>query len=139
MSEYQEEKLNEESSIKLAAQLGTSPRKLADADIDIRLFTIIVDPEETPTSLRSRVYARTRVNVVDEGKPFWPSLVDNLDHYSVAVRGRGRLDALRGEQVSQGIPVSVESEVRNYSWIQKNLTQRKEAREHEEREKLGLL
>ena len=128
----------EDDSDSLVNQLGTSQRKLLGGDVDMRLLTIIRQPEDIPTSLRSRVFVKTRVNVIDEDKPFWSSLSDNLDCYSVAVEGRGRNDMIRGEQVKRGIAVSVASEISNYSFLEKHLTKRREYKEQEEREKLGI-
>ena len=138
MSEYKEEDLEEEAGSQLIPQLGTSTRKLADGDIDMRLLTVIMDPTEVPTSLRPLLYVLTRADVTIHGRPFWDSLADNALHLFVGVGGRGRRDLIRGEQVSKGGAVNVESEIRDYNWVQRNLTHRKEAWAQEEREKLGI-
>ena len=122
----------------LVDQLGTNKGKLDDGEVDMRLLTIIRDPTEIPTSLRPRVFVATRVDVVEKGLSFWSSLKDNLDYYSVAVDGRGRRDMIRGEQVKRGIAVSVESEIRNFSIIEKHLTRRREFQEQQERDRLEI-
>ena len=136
MSEYKEEDLEEEAGSQLIPQLGTSTRKLADGDIDMRLLTVIMDPTEVPTSLRPLLYALTRDDVTRRRKPFWESLTDNALHLYVGVGGRGRRDLIRGEQVSKGQAVSVESEIRTPGWIERNLVRRNW--EKEEKEKLGI-
>jgi len=136
VSEYQEEK--EEETAPLVNQLGTSNRKTMDGDIDMRLLTVITDPSEVPTSLRPLLYVLTRADVTIHGKPFWDSLADNALHLFVGVGGRGRRDLIRGEQVSRGGAVNVESEIRDYNWLQRNITHRKEAWAQEEKEKLGI-
>ena len=136
MSEYKEEDLEEEAGAQLIPQLGTSTRKLADGDIDMRLLTVIMDPSEVPTSLRPILYVLTRADVTIRRKPFWDSLSDNLLHLFVGVGGRGRRDLIRGEQVSKGGAVNVESEIKEPGWIQKNITRRNW--EREEKEKLGI-
>jgi len=136
MSEYKEEDLEEEAGSQLIPQLGTSTRKLADGDIDMRLLTVIMDPTEVPTSLRPLLYALTRDDVTRRRKPFWESLTDNALHLYVGVGGRGRRDLIRGEQVSKGQAVSVESEIRTPGWIERNLVRRNW--EREEKEKLGI-
>ena len=136
MSEYKEEDLEEEAGSQLIPQLGTSTRKLADGDIDMRLLTVIMDPTEVPTSLRPLLYALTRDDVTRRRKPFWEALTDNALHLYVGVGGRGRRDLIRGEQVSKGQAVSVESEIRTPGWIERNLVRRNW--EREEKEKLGI-
>ena len=136
MSEYQEEK--EEETPPFVNQLGTSNRKTIDGDIDMRLLTVITDPSEVPTSLRPLLYVLTRADVTIHGKPFWESLADNALHLFVGMGGRGRRDLIRGEQVSRGGAVNVESEIRDYNWLQRNITHRKEAWAQEEKEKLGI-
>lgn len=137
MSEYKEEDM-EESESSVVSQLGTSTRKLADGDIDMRLLTILRDPTEVPTSLRPLLYALTRADVTVHGKPFWESLVDNALHLFVGVDGRGRNDLLRAEQAKQGQAVSVESEIQNKrpGFIGQYITKRNW--EEEERRKLGV-
>jgi len=137
MSEYQEEDL-EESESSVISQLGTSTRKLADGDIDMRLLTILRDPTEVPTSLRSMLYVLTRADVTIHGKSFWESLADNALHLFVGVEGRGRNDLLRAEQAKQGQAVSVESEVQKArpGFVGQYVTNRNW--EQEERKKLGI-
>jgi len=134
--EYTEENLPEQQGSQLIPQLGTSSRKLGDGDIDMRLLTVIMDPTDVPTSLRPVLYAMTRDNVTRDGMPFWKSLVDNYLHLMVGIGGRGRRDLIRGEQVSRGQAVNVESEIREPGFIQKYLTKRNW--EQEERQRLGL-
>ena len=137
MSEYQEEDL-EESESSVISQLGTSTRKLADGDIDMRLLTILRDPTEVPTSLRPMLYVLTRADVTIHGKSFWESLADNALHLFVGVEGRGRNDLLRAEQAKQGQAVSVESEVQKArpGFVGQYVTNRNW--EQEERKKLGV-
>jgi len=137
MSEYQEEDM-EESESSVVSQLGSSTRKLADGDIDMRLLTIIRDPTEVPTSLRPLLYILTRADVTVRRKPFWDSLADNALHLFVGVDGRGRNDLLRAEQAKQGQSVSVESEVQKArpGFVGQYITNRNW--EEEERKKLGL-
>lgn len=135
MSEYKEEDM-EESESSVVSQLGTSTRKLAEGDIDMRLLTIIRDPTEVPTSLRPLLYVMTRNDVTVKGQPFWESLADNALHLFVGIDGRGRKDLLRAEQAKQGQAVSVESEIKEPGFIQKYITRRNW--EDEERRKLGL-
>ena len=134
--EYKEENLPEETGAQLIPQLGTSSRKLADGDIDMRLLTVIMDPTELPTSLRPILYAITRDDVTRLRRPFWASLVDNYLHLVVGIDGRGRRDLIRGEQVSRGQAVNVESEIREPGFVQKHITNRNW--EEEERKRLGL-
>ena len=136
MSEYQEEDSEEESSSQLIPQLGTASNKLLKGDVDMRLLTVIMDPTDIPTSLRPLLYILTRDDVTRRGKPFWEALSDNALHLFVGVGGRGRRDLLRGEQVSKGGAVSVESEIRTPGWIERNLVRRNW--EREEKEKLGI-
>lgn len=137
MSEYKEEDL-EESESSVVSQLGTSTRRLADGDIDMRLLTIIRDPTELPTSLRPLLYILTRADVTIHGKSFYGSLADNALHLFVGVDGRGRNDLLRAEQAKQGQAVSVESEIQSKrpGFIGQYITKRNW--EEEERKKLGL-
>ena len=134
MSEIGEE--HEEDSISLVDQLGSSNRKTVDGDVDMRLLTVIMDPTEVPTSLRPLLYVLTRADVTIHGKSFWGSLADNALHLFVGVGGRGRRDLIRGEQVSKGQAVSVESEIRTPGWVERNLVRRNW--EREEKEKLGI-
>ena len=134
--EYKEENLPEETGGQLIPQLGTSSRKLGDGTIDMRLLTVIMDPEEVPTSLRPLLYALTRDDVTRRRIPFWQALTDNALHLFVGVGGRGRRDLIRGEQVSRGQPVNVESEIREPGFIQKYITNRNW--EQEERNRLGV-
>ena len=134
--EYKEENLPEETGSQLIPQLGTSSRKLSDGDIDMRLLTVIMDPTDLPTSLRPILYAKTRDDVTRLKKPFWAALVDNYLHLMVGIGGRGRRDLIRGEQVSRGQPVNVESEIREPGFIKKYITNRNW--EQEERNRLGI-
>ena len=134
MSEYEVEK--EDESIPLVNQLGTSNRKLEDGDADMRLLTVIMDPSDLPTSFRPILYVLTRDDVTRRRKPFWDALSDNTLHLLVGVGGRGRRDLIRGEQVSKGQAVSVESEIRTPGWVERNITRRNW--EQEEKEKLGI-
>ena len=134
MSEIEEE--HEEDSTSLVDQLGSSNRKTLDGDVDMRLLTVIMDPTEVPTSLRPLLYILTRADVTVHRKPFWNSLADNALHLFVGVGGRGRRDLIRGEQVSKGGAVNVESEIRTPGWIERNLVRRNW--EKEEKEKLGI-
>jgi len=134
MSEIEEE--HEEDSTSLVTQLGTSNRKTLDGDVDMRLLTVIMDPTEVPTSLRPLLYVLTRADVTIHGRPFWDSLADNALHLFVGVGGRGRRDLIRGEQVSKGGAVNVESEIRTPGWVERNLVRRNW--EREEKEKLGI-
>ena len=134
MSEIKEER--EEDSTSLVDQLGSSNRKTVDGDVDMRLLTVIMDPTEVPTSLRPLLYALTRDDVTRRRKPFWEALTDNALHLYVGVGGRGRRDLIRGEQVSKGQAVSVESEIRTPGWVERNLVRRNW--EREEKEKLGI-
>ena len=134
MSEIDVER--EEDSTSLVTQLGSSNRKIIDGDIDMRLLTVIMDPSEIPTSYRPMLYALTRDDVTRRGKPFWESLTENALHLYVGIGGRGRRDLLRGEQVSKGGPVNVESEIRTPGWVERNLVRRNW--EREEKEKLGI-
>jgi len=134
VSEIGEE--HEEDSISLVDQLGSSNRKTVDGDVDMRLLTVIMDPTEVPTSLRPLLYVLTRADVTIHGKSFWESLADNALHLFVGVGGRGRRDLIRGEQVSKGQAVSVESEIRTPGWVERNLVRRNW--EREEKEKLGI-
>jgi len=137
MSEYQEEDM-EESESSVVSQLGTSTRRLAEGDIDMRLLTILRDPTELPTSLRPMLYVLTRADVTVRRKSFWESLADNALHLFVGVDGRGRNDLLRAEQAKQGQAVSVESEIQKArpGFIGQYITKRNW--EEEERKKLGL-
>lgn len=135
-AEYKEENISEETGSQLVPQLGTSSRKLGDGDIDMRLLTVIMDPTEVPTSLRPVLYALTRDDVTRLKKPFWQSLTENYLHLMVGIGGRGRRDLIRGEQVSQGQAVNVESEIREPGFIQKYITRRNW--EQEEKQRLGL-
>jgi len=137
MSEYQEEDQEEQTGSQLVPQLGTSTRKLAEGDSDMRLLTVIMDPSEVPTSYRPILYALTRDDVTRRGKPFWESLTDNALHLFVGIGGRGRRDLLRGEGVSKGGAVNVESEIRTPGWVERNLVRRNW--EREEKEKLGMV
>ena len=134
MSEIKEER--EEDSTSLVDQLGSSNRKTVDGDVDMRLLTVIMDPTEVPTSLRPLLYVLTRADVTIHGRPFWDSLADNALHLFVGVGGRGRRDLIRGEQVSKGQAVSVESEIRTPGWVERNLVRRNW--EREEKERLGI-
>jgi len=134
MSEIKEER--EEDSTSLVDQLGSSNRKTVDGDVDMRLLTVIMDPTEVPTSLRPLLYVLTRSDVTIHGRPFWESLADNALHLFVGVGGRGRRDLIRGEQVSKGGAVNVESEIRTPGWVERNLVRRNW--EREEKEKLGI-
>ena len=126
----------EEDTESLVTQLGTAPKKTLDGDVDMRLLTVIRDPTEVPTSVRPLLYVLTRADVTIHRKPFWESLADNALHLFVGVDGRGRRDLIRGEQVSKGQAVSVESEIKEPGFIQKYITRRNW--EEEERQKLGL-
>ena len=134
MSEIKEER--EEDSTSLVDQLGSSNRKTVDGDVDMRLLTVIMDPTEVPTSLRPLLYALTRDDVTRRKIPFWEALTDNALHLYVGVGGRGRRDLIRGEQVSKGGAVNVESEIRTPGWVERNLVRRNW--EREEKEKLGI-
>ena len=136
MSEYEEENVPESAGSTLIPQLGTSSNKLGGGDTDMRLLTVIRDPTEVPTSLRPLLYILTRADVTIRRKRFWDSLADNALNLFVGVDGRGRRDLLRGEQVSKGGSVSVESEIKEPGFIQKYITRR--IWEEEERKKLGL-
>ena len=125
----------EEDSTSLVTQLGTSNRKTVEGYFDMRLLTVIMDPSEVPTSYRPILYALTRDDVTRRRKPFWGSLTDNALHLFVGIGGRGRRDILRGEQVSKGGAVNVESEIRTPGWIERNLVRRNW--EEEEKRKLG--
>jgi len=134
MSEIDVER--EEDSTSLVTQLGSSNRKIIEGDNDMRLLTVIMDPSEVPTSFRPLLYALTRDDVTRNKKPFWQSLTENALHLFVGIGGRGRRDLLRGEQVSKGGAVNVESEIRTPGWVERNLVRRNW--EREEKEKLGM-
>ena len=134
MSEIKEER--EEDSTSLVDQLGSSNRKTVDGDVDMRLLTVIMDPTEVPTSLRPLLYVLTRADVTIHGRPFWESLANNALHLFVGVGGRGRRDLIRGEQVSKGGAVNVESEIRTPGWVERNIVRRNW--EREEKERLGI-
>ena len=105
----------------LVSQLGSSPGTLQNNEFDMPLLTVIMDSEEIPDTYRCTAYwlARSTIN------PRMPKILSDIQlKLNVAVRGRGRRDLLRAEQVRKGGQVNVESEIQKPGWVERNLTQR---------------
>ena len=100
---------------KMVEQLGTSPKKMAQGEFDIRLFSVL---EEKDIPLL--IYAKIR----GKKSSTWRTIGDDYPHLKVSIGGRGRRDAIRGEAVQRGGVATVEPEIPQPGWIQRNFTDR---------------
>jgi len=100
----------------LAPQLGTDQFQLAQGEYDMRRLSVLEKKQ-----MRFVFYAALRA----KKSKAWANILDTLLNYSISIGGRGRRDIIRMEQVSHGMPVSVESEItRPQSWLERNVTNR---------------
>ena len=134
--DYPEQDLEDEQAGSLATQLGSSAKKLSEGLIDMRILTVLDDRKNLPNTMKNTLYWLVYKDIVHDNKNFAESVIDNLLHLNVAVRGRGRRDLLRAEAVRKGTDIDVKSEIQKPGWIQRNVTRRNW--EEEEREKLGI-
>jgi len=100
---------------KLAGQLGTDPADLAKNRYDMRRLSII-DKEERGILLWMKIKSRKN--------PVYKILYEEILNLNVSDKGRGRRDIIHMEVASKGGMVSVESEIPQQNWIQRNVTDR---------------
>lgn len=92
----------------MVPQLGSSPRIMANAEWDMRLLSYIVTPEKMPSSFKSVLYFLVVRDIVEGGKSYLDSLVDNYLVLVNSIDGRGRNDQIRGENALKGLSVPIE-------------------------------
>jgi hypothetical protein len=115
------EKPEEAEGPSLVSQLGSAPSVLQDDEFDMPLLTVLMDSEEIPDTYRCTAYWLARATI----NPRMPKILSDIQlKLNVAVRGRGRRDLLRAEQVRKGGQVNVESEITKPGWVERNITQR---------------
>ena len=111
---------------KLAGQLGTDTADLAKNRFDMRRLSII-DKDERGILLWMKIKARKN--------PVYQILYDEILNLNVSDKGRGRRDIIHMEVASKGGMVSVESEIPQQNWLQRNVTDRG-AKERQSKEAL---
>lgn len=131
----------EEHTVTLVPQLGSSPKKMANDEWDMRLLSYIIEPEKIPSSYRSILYALVRRDVVINKKRFWPALADNHLVLLNSIQGRGRNDQIRAEGAIKGILPPMEAPVEQPSLRDRlfNPDKVRDYREYQDRKELGLI
>jgi len=100
----------------LAPQLGTDSIDLASGRFDMRRLTVIEKDQ-----MGIIMYATIRA----KKSKTWALILETLLNCNISIGGRGRRDIIRMEQVSHGMPASVEAEIKKPdSWFQRNVTDR---------------
>jgi hypothetical protein len=125
----------ESAGVGLIQNLGTSPIDMATGHIDDDLFSVL-----TPQEFIFSLWLRHKVGPESpEGKPKRPAyqrLYRGWMKTHVSIKGRGRVDAIRGEAVMKGQPANIESEIQKPNWLARNVYDRDY--ERKEKERLGL-
>ena len=137
MSNYYPEEEEEDLGVSLIDQLGTDPQRLARGELDKAKLGVIMDSSDIPDTFPALLYLQTRASLTNAR---WARvMVESYLDLTVGVRGRGRIDAIKGESVKRGIGVDGEPRTASPSFIERYVTNRKKAREYDrEREELGL-
>jgi len=140
----------ESTGVGLIQNLGTSPIDMATGHIDDDLFSVLT-PQEFIFSLwlRHKVGPETQrfVEIDVNGKkvtvyqavpkrPAYQRLYRGWMKTHVSIKGRGRVDAIRGEAVMKGQPANIEAEIQKPNWLARNVYDRDY--EKKEKERLGL-
>ena len=125
----------ESTGVGLIQNLGTSPIDMATGHIDDDLFSVL-----TPQEFIFSLWLRHKVGPENgDGKPKRPAyqrLYRGWMKTHVSIKGRGRVDAIRGEAVMKGQPANIESEIQKPNWLARNVYDRNY--EQKEKERLGL-
>jgi hypothetical protein len=125
----------ESAGVGLIQNLGTSPIDMATGHIDDDLFSVL-----TPQEFIFSLWLRHKVGPENqEGKPKRPAyqrLYRGWMKTHVSIKGRGRVDAIRGEAVMKGQPANIEAEIQKPNWLARNVYDRDY--ERKEKERLGL-
>ena len=125
----------ESTGVGLIQNLGTSPIDMATGHIDDDLFSVL-----TPQEFIFSLWLRHKVGPESpEGKakrPAYQRLYRGWMKTHVSIKGRGRVDAIRGEAVMKGQPANIEAEIQKPNWLARNIYDRDY--ERKEKERLGL-
>jgi len=135
---------NEEVSISLVDQLGTSLRKLINLEWDMRKLGYIGPNYRYHPNFKRLHYLNVKSRVmrhIEKGERYNLDeiVVDEFMNLSNSLDGRGTTLLLRGEQVKKGMSVDTGGDIPPPSIVDKILNRKKvEAYEQQELEKLDL-
>jgi hypothetical protein len=126
----------EQQGAGLVQGLGTSPKDMATLEIDRDILGVL-----DTKSLIFALWLREKAGPRDDDKatyqhPAYRHFYEGFMKLPISIKGRGRVDAIRGEAVMKGQPANVEQEVQKPNWAARNIYDR--GWEQREKEKLGL-
>jgi len=129
--------VGEEPEVSLVEQLGTSPRQLAMGEVDWVKTSVLLDSGDLPDMFPSVSYLLTRYRLT--GSQWALDTARSILDLTVAVRGRGRADLIRGEQARRSLPVEPEPRLVSPSlWQRLRKAVRRRKTYEEEMKELGL-
>jgi len=128
---------DESGGISLVDQLGTAPGMLQRGELDIVKTAVLLDAQDLPDMFHPIAYLLTRHRL--SGSRWCYETASTILQLSVAIRGRGRADLIRGEQAKRSISIEPEPKITSPSLYQRlrKAVKRRKSYEEEMRE-LGL-
>ena len=133
-----------ETKVNLISQLGSSPEHLVNLEYDMRMLSYIFEAHRYPSNFKRLLFLSVKARVIKcikAGEPYNLDeiIVDQFLHLSLSVEGKGRVHLIKGEQVSRGGSVSMESEIAPPGALDKFLrTEKAKAYEKQQADKLDL-